>query len=311
MTFYMWPAVIALIIKVRLLMSAINQGWGGKTWIGFVAVFALHNISELLLLSAAHWELSSEFLLRYYHCCTIAALVYCLAYVSNTSQYRWQRIALHTAAWIGMVIGIVLIFTDSMINGFTKISYSVIATKGLYYPIFQIFMLVGSVLIFGTLLHNYRKTGDPKEEVQIGYTLLALTPLVLVTVGVVGLMMAGYKVNSLMIIPVASTLFLIITVKGRNSYLVNNDPRRLIPLTLESDFDRQLNLAKSQYSLENLGHKEAMFLIERALINYKREKNHRKHKQTAESMKVNRSTLYDRLHRLHIQRKREDQTNDK
>lgn len=294
----MLPAAIALVIKLWLLNSARLKPWVGHRWTGFVAVFAVHNISELLVFNQFANGLPGDFLVRCYHACVTLVLIYGFIYIMNEHKFHWQKRVAEFVGVLGACLIAIIFFSDFVVAGYTSLSYSLTAVKGDGYLIFQLFSMVCTSLIVGTLVFNFRKAEEQKDEIDYFYTLMALLPLAIATVTITGLMMLGFSLNGLIFIPIASTLFLLITLKGKNSVLLGRDLRSLLPFSLERRLRVALCLAETQYVAENISHQEAMVMIEKALMEYKQDKHKGNVSKAAESMGLVRSTFYSKMNRL-------------
>lgn len=209
MNWIMMPAVLALSMKLWLLMVAHKRKWADTSWKAYVAVFCIHNLSELLVLGAAGTAEPAWLILRSYYTCTLVVMLYGLFYVSDSGR-KMQRAISHIASGVVAMLVFLILFTDAVIHGHQAHAYSLSAIRGDAFSLFQVSAL--TIIFFTTtfLISNYRRT----KSVQHLYTLFALTPMILTTIVVLLLMNTQYALNAVVIIPIASTLFLIITLQG-------------------------------------------------------------------------------------------------
>jgi len=148
------------------------------------------------------------------------------------------------------------------------------------------------------LVFNFKQTQDENEKTDYFYTLLAFSPLVLICFAVVVLMMTGFDASSAMLIPIASTMLLIITLKGKKTALVDISWRSFTPFTLEYKLRRELNLAQVRYIDQSNSHQETMRQIEKALLEYQRDKHDGSIAKASKTIGIMRSTFYSKMNRF-------------
>jgi len=299
MSWFMLPAAIALIVKLWFLFTLKSRTWAGKRWAGLVAIFCVHNLSELLLLNSALYDgLSATFILRCYYACTSLVIVYCFIYVMDEKRYRWQMflscsISVATVLAIGGIF-----FSDYIIAGYLTGFYTATAMKGSWYILFQVYALLGVLSILNVLIFNFRKSQGDDEKTDYFYTLLAFVPLLLIGFIVVVLMMAGSNITAVMLIPIASTLMLIITLKGKKAALVDVDWRSYIPFTLEYKLRSELKAAQNLYIKKSNSHQQTMLQIEKALLEYQRDKHGGSIAKASKTIGIMRSTFYSKMNKF-------------
>ena len=301
MTWFMLPAVIGIIIKIYLLANVKNAEWITAGLIGFVSVLLLHNLSEILLFNSLLSGLDAEFVIRTYYVCTVAVLIYGLYYVTDFEKFPQTKFLAAAVSALGVGIALLIFGTDYFIAGAAPIAYTITAIQGEGYWLFQAYILICLVTWITCLFLNYKKATSPKEEIRYFYGLVALSPLVVASFAIIAMMNVGIAVNATVIIPLASTLFLIVLIRGNNSHAIDVDLRQVVPFTLERTASNQIKIASSQYNLENMSHKDFMMALEKAVIEYKFLKNGKNTSKTAASMQIERSTLYGKFKALKIQ----------
>ena len=199
-----------------------------------------------------------------------------------------------------MCLSLIALTTDHILAGASELSYTLTAVRGNYYWLYQVFMVVSIVLTIACLVSNYRDSDEPEQEVRNFYALASMAPLIIVTIVVVVLMKLGFGVNATFVFPIASTAFLLILIKGKYSQSLHRDPRGIVPNSLEARLASIITQANTQYSLEKISHKELMATLEKAVIQYKYQKNNGNVSRTANSMKIDRSTLYNKFKTLEV-----------
>lgn len=300
MTWVMMPAVVGMCIKLWVLIAVKQSTWMNGALIGFVSVTVVQNLNELLLFHAFNLNWDTNFLIRSYYLCTIWAMVYGFYYLMDLSKYPLVKYVAIVILIAAISLTMLLLFTDIVVAGSIRLSYVATAIKGSNYWTYQLFTLVTISGWIGCLILNYRNAVKPKDEVRHFYTLIGLAPLALVSLILLVLIGAGWPLNATIILPLASTLFLLVTIRGMSLHDKHQDIRSLLPFSLENLIFNKINKANTQYAFENMSHKELMTTIERAAIEYKLRKNNGNVSKTAKSMKVERSTLYNKFKVLNI-----------
>ena len=297
MTWYMLPAALALLVKLWLLFTLKSRAWAGKRWAGFVAIFCVHNLSELLVFNTGLQQgLSADFLIRCYYACTCMVIVYSFIYAMNERQHAWQKKMCYTLSLSGAIVIALIFLTDLIISGYDYFSYSVMAIKGDGYFLFRVYAWIGIVSLFATLAFNFIKAETRQQEVHYFYSFIAFLPLIIIGLLVMILMALG--INIAMLLPVGSTLFLIISLHGKNRALIQTSWRSLVPYTLEYDMRRKLRAAQMQYINADSSHQETMMQIEKALLEYQRDKHGGSIAKASKSIGIMRSTFYSKMNRL-------------
>ena len=301
MSWYMLPAAVAFIVKLWFLFALKSQTRTliGRRWFGFVAIFCMHNLAELLLYSSAIQDgLATEFLLRCYYACTSLIVIYCFVYVMNEKQFYWQKVLFFIISTFCALVLSLLFFTNLIISGYLEWSYTFTAIKGSYYFVFQVFAVLGMLGMSGALIYNFMKSQSEKERAHYCYALIGLTPLVMACFGVISLMLLGYKVNAAMLLPIASTIFLMITLKGKMSDPAESAFLSFVPFTLEYQLRKQVKLAQLNYINKSNSHQETMMTIEKALLEYQRDKHDGSVAKASKTIGIMRSTFYSKMNRL-------------
>lgn len=299
MTWYLLPAALAMMIKLWLLFTLKLRAGVGVRWMGFVAIFCVQNLSELLLLSAGfNHQASTGFFMRCYYACVCIVIVYCYIYVMNEKDYIWQKLICWFVCLVCVLFVLGIFFSDLIITGYTYLPYSVTATKGDLYFLFRIFALLFFLMLFTTIINNYVNAKAIEQKVHYFYTLLAFLPLTIICSAVVFLMAMDFNINAIMLLPVASTLFLIISLKGESSTTLPFDWRSWLPLSLEHRLRGKLRAAEQKYINKSSSHQETMMQIEKALLEYQRDKHGGSIAKASKTIGIMRSTFYSKMNRF-------------
>jgi len=301
MSVYMLPALIGIAVKLWLLVVVQRSEWINKALLAFVAVFAVQNLSELLLFNSFNTHVGADFLIRAYYVCISAVVAYGFYYIMNEQKSMIARFTVILMGLFSAVVGGLMMFSNLLISGAERISYSITAVKSDYYWLFQVYVIGAMLAWLIGLVINYMNSDGVEEKIKHYFALLALTPVALASIAIVILMNLGVQINATLIVPVISTLFLLILNAGRATHDFKRDPREKIPFSRESVFYARLAKTSAQYGMENIGHKEFMTEVERIALEYKLLSNDKNVSHTAQSLRIERSSLYGKFRALKIQ----------
>jgi len=295
----MLPAIVGILVKLYLLLSTSRRAWISKSLIGLVWVMALHNLSELLLFNSFVRHLNADYLMRAYYVCTICISTYAFAYAAG-EKFIINRLLSGTVACAAFTLILVVMVSDHIIVGTTALTYTITAIKGEAYWLFQSFALIVALSTLYRLIVNYFDSKSAKEQIRNFYALASMIPLIFTVVLIVSLMSFGVQVNATFVFPIATTLFLLILVKGKYSQDLNKDPRSLIPFSAEAELDSSMKNSKLQYCLGEIDHKEFIASLEKSVIIYNLSKHGGNISKTAEAMRIKRTTLYGKFKAFEI-----------
>lgn len=236
MEWYALPALVALLLKLWLLVHARHRSWLGGAWIGFVAVFAVHNAVELTVLLKPSGLVNFDLLIRTYYVCTALVLVYGLHYVTDRSEAT-QRYLVSVFSAIVTLLSVGLMASNMIVSGVTDLVHSLQADRGAAFGVFPAFVIATLTALVAVLRINYVRYSNthPAKQAELRLAAIALTPLLLVTMIVSALLDTEYRINAAVLVPMASTLFLMITFKGR--VVVRDDLRRQAIRQSSADLD--------------------------------------------------------------------------
>jgi len=294
----MLPALVGIAVKLWLLVVVHRSNWVSKPLLAFVSVFAVQNFSELLLFSSFSSNVGAEYLIRIYYVCTSCVVAYGFHYIVSGRDSILAKFSLILVGGYGAIVCCMIMFSNLLITGAEHISYSITAAKGAYYWVFQAYIFSSMLAWLIGLAINYSESKGVDEKIRNYFALLALTPVAVASIAIVILMKLNIQVNATLIIPIVSTLFLMILNVGRATTEFKRDPRQKIPFSLESRMYSRLAETTAQYGMENIGHKEFMADVERIALEYKLLSNDKNVVKTAQSINIERSTLYAQFRAL-------------
>ncbi len=335
MSLYFVPALLALFVKVGVLFAANAELRAQRTKIEgstpqdrslsldgrgnqigllglfttMVLVMAGHNISELLGYIQFNDGVITDNILRWYYLMTVGSVALITLYAKEVSQLHDNQGRRSSAVNIlitivAVAIASLFMFSDLLITGAHSIGYSPAADHGVFYWVFQVYALISFIVIAAYLIAGYMASSEHKVQIQCGYTMLALAPILITGLVLLVLMRLGYDVNAALVMPLASALFLVITMKGERLHGLF-DIRRHIPLSLERKTSAEIMEIFSQYSQDRVNYRDALNEIEKLLVTHKHQKHGGNVSSTAASMELPRSSLYSIFRRLEIDLKDE------
>lgn len=301
MSIYILPAVLALAIKLMILGFSVKGRHQSSVFITMVLILALHNVCEVLGFLEFFDTGPKEYLLRLYYATTIWVTTFMLVYAIEVSRLKltnWRYGFMLVAA----VISVSVLYTNTVVAGAESLGYIMTVVKGPHYWLFQLYVVAALLAIFPVIVIGYRRTNQHIVELQSIYTLFALAPLIIVGFSILLLMNIGVKVNAAAVIPIASTLFLLITLKSEYRHRLT-DVRRFIPFSAERRAANEIMEICSRYSRDEMPYRDGINEIERILVMQKYQKAKGNASATAESMGMPRSSLYSIFNRLNIDTK--------
>ena len=308
MSLYIVPALFALLIKVGVLAISAKGAIKSPVFFTMVLLFACHNMAEVLGIIEYFNGAQQTQILRWYYLMTVGALAAMLVYSADIYGIKRKFGEVKANVFAGLVIAIVMslgsliMFTDLIIAGSRSLRYTMTVIGGDYYWLFIGNSIITFPLIVYFLIDGYRKAQSHQEEIGCAYSLFALAPIVITSVGLMALMGLGAKINATAIIPISTALFLLIILKTERQHRLT-DIRRHIPGSLERRTSGQIMEIFNEYACDKINYRDGMAEIEKLLVLHKHDKNGGNVTTTASSMEIPRSSLYSIFRRLDIELK--------
>lgn len=293
------PACIALFIKLYILYSVYGDTPQHTVFTAMLSVFACHNICEVMAYIYFFHGSFATSLVRAYYLISLVAMMHVCAYAIEVSKVSVKSYIKITAIVFVFCQSMLILFSDLLITGSESMGYTLTATHGPLYFLFTISVCSSMLFIAVILPKGYRITSDALAQIQCLYTLCAIAPLIMVGPIVILLQSLDWNINTAMLLPFASTFYLIIVVLGERSHKLT-DIRAFLPFSSERKAARKLIKMYGSFSTHNASFKNSKDEIERALILYVLEKNRYNVLRSAEVMNVSRSTVYSVCKRLNI-----------
>jgi len=297
-------ALISLLFKLFVLTHVIKGGKVSLLFLSLIVVFATHNAIEALThiqYSENHtWAAILTF--KLYCVATIYLMLYILLHGLSTSKLE-NSYTTASLTLIASVLSALILFTNNIVTGQFTITYPITATKAPSYWLFSTFIIsILSISLF-SLIYGYRSAKSRLDATRCKYSLFALTPILIIFSLTITLKIIDAKINAAWLVPIATTLFLIIILKTESKHKLS-DIRHLLPLSLERQTANNFLLLLDHYVKNNgkdNAYKELQHGIEREIISYSLKKCNNNVAHTANMMGIrNRSTLYAMINRLEI-----------
>lgn len=300
MNIYILPALVALVAKLVILFYAQRSPGQSRMFFSLVLILACHNLCEVLIFlefsSGERYEILSA-----YYVATIWALCFLLIYANEVSRATILKFKTPLIA-TSVVITLFLVFSNAIIDGGRSIGYVMTAIKGPFYWVFQVFALVMLISTFVLLSAGYKRAKNHLIEIQTLNVLIALAPVMIVCFAIIALMNMGFDINATAVLPLATTLFLLMTLKNEAEHRLT-DVRRFLPFSIERKTSNEIMDIYTQYARDQISYRDSVNQIERLLVLHKYSKSDGNASETAELMGVPRSSLYSIFNRLRIDTK--------
>ncbi|MFT6097813.1 MAG: DNA-binding protein Fis [Arenicella sp.] len=300
MSIYFAPALAALIFKLFILAYVLRGGRVSIVFLSLIIIFALHNAIEIFgYFNVQRGDSANVYFLLYY-VATVYVILYMLLHGLSVSKLE-NKMAVTAFVALSTCLSGLILFTDLIIGGQYSIGYSVTAIKGPYYWGFAAYILITlSSGFFATLL-GYKNATSQIDSIRCLHSMLALAPMTLVCAIAMIFKMTDVGVNATGLIPIATTLFLVIVLKTESKHKLS-DLRRVMPLSPERQTSNNfMDLLDSyiQSGHRSNVYKELQAGIEREIIMYSIKKCDGNISKTTRMMGLkNRSTLYSMMTRL-------------
>jgi len=300
MSFFILPALIALLAKLAVLIIAYRSVHKSRAFFSMVVVFAAHNFFEVLVfLKFVGGDFG--FVITAYYLASIWGLAVMLLYALDVGQYKNQYLVI-VPITLAVVLSLGVMFTDLVVGGERALGYVLTAVRGPLYWSFQLYSATMFILVASVLIRGYRNAKTHITEIQCLSTLLALAPFTVSACAIMILMNLGFNLNATTILPIATSAFLVITLLGEAKHNLT-DVRRFLPWSAEKKTSNQIMDIFSNYARDDMDYRQAVNDIEKLLVVHKYQKNDENASATAELMGMPRSSLYSIFNRLKIESK--------
>lgn len=242
---------------------------------------------------------SIDWIFRPYYVCLIWGLILMCLFSIKTSilEHKFKHL-LSLLVLSGISFSFFILTTDIIVEGVVSIGYSATAIKGEMFGVFLVFSSACLLFIVVILSIGIYKAQSDTSKNNCLWALLALMPIIIVGASISILLSFNIKINFAGILPIATSLFLIVMLKTEDSHNLS-DFRRFLPLSLESKTSRKASQLFSKYTMDEISYKELKIGVEIIATEYKFLKKGNV-SQAAISMDLNRSTVSNLVSRHNL-----------
>lgn len=303
MSVYFLPALISLVFKLFILVLVLRGGKISGLFLSLILIFACHNAIELIGYIQFSNNQAIELMFRSYYVISTFLITFILLHGLAISE-RNSNLTTFVLIAITMSVSVLMLFTDSIIAGHYSIGYSVTAIQGPFYLAFVLYLVAKLLANVVTLLQGYLRAKSTLGSIRCAYSLVALAPVMIVVVTAIILKMTNSGINAAGIFPIATTLFLLLIVKGESQHKLM-DIRRFLPFSAERKAATDVIQIMDEYTSRNNSGADSFKAlrnsIEKKIIFYTLHRCDYNVSKAAEMMGFeSRSTLYSMMNRLGI-----------
>lgn len=293
---YILPCLLGLIIKGYFLVKTRYYRGKESVFFGLITVMAVHNFCELLGYLQFFHGTVPEIILRIYYVLTLLALTYIVLYAIEVSRILFLKKLVIPAYIFTVALGLLLVFTNTIVAGSIPTDYTVLALRGEQYWVFKTTAMVSFFVITTSLVFGYLKPHNSVHANQCLYCLFALSPIILVSVTFLVLMSFGLHYSIAVIMPICTSIFVLIVV--RSELYKEADIRRLLPYSLERDTSEKINKVVDKFLIDEIKYRETLAQMGNILIEHALNKEDKNITHTANRLEVNRTTLHTWLKKI-------------
>ena len=214
------PAIVALLVKIAIVYfsrSGLLNSRTTKTFLALLIVLSIANVLELLSYYYKDTLPGTLIALRIYY----VTLLLLFAFLFQISvlildETVGKKVGLGNYILSGGM-ALAMLFTDLFITGATSLGYTVTRIAGEYYPVFQLYAVLMLILSISTCIYGFKKAEHHFTRIQSMYVLIAVFFLALPIVIAIVLMLFEIKVNAAIILPIGTSIFLVVMTYGLNA----------------------------------------------------------------------------------------------
>ena len=262
-----------------------------------VTAFLFQNLIELITYSQLSNGIEPLYLLKAYYVALLVLLVSILGFVCEQGG-KWQRVLTYGYSGIALLFVILVLFTDRLVGGYVHDSFPIIAVKGDGFSLYLIFALSCIVVSILIILRNIAKSTSKESIDKNRYNLLALSPFFFIAMFIGFGMLMRFQVNGSALFPIASTLFMAVTVIFRCTphYKI----ARNIPLSRANRLSKAAGLCALEGVHSSEGLKRALEGHEALVLNYAIQTMGKNKSELASHLKIDRRTLDRKLKKYNL-----------
>ena len=303
LTLLILPALCAMLLKVLVIMW-VDIGKQSTTFMSLFFVLTIQNLCEVLAYFQYLNGVSALYLVYAYYSTCFFALAYLLLYCIEVSYRIIRKWVFYLVISLAIALSFLVFATDILISGVESIGYSLTAVQGRFFWVIR-FTFIGQIFLSVAILFRgaFLKSAL-QDKHQSFYALISVSPLVFVGLGVNILQIFGYKFSASLIMPMATTAFLFLVCYLEPISRLTRI-RMYLPGSLEKRLTKRILDLAGNYALDGKDFRDTKCDLERLLVEYSLEKHNHNVLRTAESMGIERATLYSVMKRRGISRRPE------
>ena len=288
------PALLGLLIKISFLIILIKNK-ATKSLISLVLILALHNLCEFGALMSWIYVGASDLGIRSYYATTFILLGAALCYSIDLSKLKPLKKLSEHILFYSFGLALIVLFTDIIVAGSAELAnYSITAIKGNHYYLFQVWAMLCLISTFSILFLSYLKSDQADVRINCCYILFAFFPITIISISIIILMSLGFNINASVIMPFATTIFVALISKTKESHYLY-DMRQRVPFSKQWHLSRKLKDISNKYMLGDIALNEAIQQSEKLFLEYSIDEHNGNIKKTAEATGIPRSTLYHKI----------------
>ena len=294
---YILPALLGFVVKIFIVFIA-DKVDRKRFFYPMLAIFAIHNMCEIMLLLAYFKGSYSFEIIKVYYAATFCALTFMTVYSIDIIEISVLKLLSTPFYVVGSVLAFITFSTDWVVNGAVNIGYATTASRGDYYFIFPTFVLSALIFTILTLVAGIYKAVTQESSKNSFTALLALSPLLISSLILLPILVLGIKVNAIGIVPICTTAFLFIILKGdgvKNNSIVKKWFDNKLNNKLSSNLGAELLEITNLYTSGKIRHKDFTLKIEYLTLRYQYLKSNKNISEMSRLMDIKRSSIYSML----------------
>ena len=296
------PALVALLSKLWIYALAKNTRNTSQTFLWLLLFFAIHNLSEFLLISQFFDGKISDLLLELYYVAAIFSVAYMYVFSSSVANRDTaHKLDNLIVLVIALVTSAFVISSDLIVAGTMPAKYAVTAIKGSYYFIFQFIAISGFALTLYTLTRRYLTVHDSNVQLRCFYAIIALSPIIITSLIIIIMMRMDYPYTAVVLIPLSTTLFLALSILTQKHNDLMSISHRL-PFSSTRLAEKEFLTIFRSHMDGKIGLVETKSALEKVLIQSALDKSHGNVTHAANKLMIKRSTLYSIVNRLEMKK---------
>ncbi len=294
----MLPALVALTLKL-IVVYLVDTGKQSSTFVSLFVTLTLLNLCEVLAYIQFTNDQTAFWLLKAYYVVCLYCLCYLTLYAVEVAVGGLRKSVSLIFIGFASLLAVGVLSTDLFLIGTKSIGYSLTAVHGPYFPLIR-FVFIAQTCLFASVLAwglLYSKNAECRDQAM--YTLICLSPIILTALSVNVVQAFGIELSNSMIMPFATTVFLFLVCYFEPKSKLTRI-RMYLPRSRERKLTKEVFDLATEFALEGKSIQDVKTELERALLLYSLEKNGNVITRTADSIGINRTSLYTAMKRLGI-----------